>query len=206
MNTENDIKIALATSEELFKMAMAVRRQVFVKEQSIPENKEFDGNDFCATHVIAYIQKRHRKLPIGTMRIRYFADFVKFERMGVTRNFRKTNVAQDIMQYGFDYVAAKGYKNVYGMCKQDLLPRWEQCGYYAIDGAEKIEFNGMTLVPIKRDLPKNPRSLTMTSDPSLLVAPEGHWFDEKNEPEKKLSKYDKLILQLKQKRQQYFNF
>ena len=130
MISDKDIKIELATSEDLYKAAKSVRKQVFVKELGIPEDKEFDGNDFCSAHVVAYIQKRHRKLPIGTMRIRFFSDFAKFERMAVTRNFRKTNVSENIMQYGFEYVAQKGYRKVYGMCKQELLSRWQRCGYH----------------------------------------------------------------------------
>ena len=58
MSTETIIKVELATSEALYKGAMAIRKQVFVKEQRIPESKEFDGNDFCAAHVVAYVQKK----------------------------------------------------------------------------------------------------------------------------------------------------
>lgn len=170
MSTETIIKVELATSEALYKGAMAIRKQVFVKEQRIPESKEFDGNDFCAAHVVAYVQKNNRRLPIGTMRIRFFSDFVKFERMAVIRNFRKTNVAEDIMQYGLKYVAEKGYRQVYGMCKQELLPRWQQCGYHEIPGAERIEQNGMVLIPISLDLKENPQAIKMTSHPSLLTA------------------------------------
>ena len=178
MITDNDIRVELVTSDELYKAAMAVRKQVFVKDMGIPENKEFDGNDFCSAHVVAYIQKRHRKLPIGTMRIRFFSDFAKFERAAVTRNFRKTKVSEDIMQYGFNYVAQKGYRKVYGMCKEELLTRWQRCGYYEIEGAERVVQNGMTLIPICRDVPQNERALTMVSHPSLLTAKEGHWFDD----------------------------
>lgn len=204
MITENDIKVELANSEELRKAVMAVRRQVFVKEQGIPENKEFDGNDFCAAHVVAYIQKRHRKLPIGTMRIRFFSDFVKFERMAVTRNFRKTSVSEDIMQYGFAYVAQKGYRKVYGMCKKELLPRWHRCGYHEIEDADKVMQNEMTLIPISCDIPKNERALTMVSDPQLLNAKEGHWYDA-SQKEKKLSKTDTIFMKLKQLKQKCFN-
>ena len=180
MNSENSIKIELATSEALYKGAMAIRKQVFVKEQQIPAEKEFDGNDFCAAHVVAYIQKRHRKLPIGTMRIRFFADFVMFERMAVTRHFRKTSVAEDIMSYGIKYVAEKGYRHIYGVCKQELLPRWEKCGYRHIQNADSVEQNGMTLVPISLTLEKNPQALTMMSNPTLLTAVEGQWYSDKS--------------------------
>ena len=204
MVANNDIKVELATSEDLYKAARAVRKQVFVKELGIQEDKEFDGNDFCSAHVVAYIQKRHRKLPIGTMRIRFFSDFVKFERMAVTRNFRKTSVAEDIMQYGFDYVSQKGYRKIYGMCKEELLARWQRCGYHEIDGADKIKQNGMTLVPICRNLPQNPRALTITSDSSLLIAKEGHWYDEPQEV-KKPSRIEDVWMKLKKIKQDCLN-
>lgn len=200
MITNNDIRVELATSEELYKAAKAVRKQVFVKEQGIPKDKEFDGNDFCSAHVVAYIQKRHRKLPIGTMRIRFFSDFVKFERMAVTRNFRKTNVSEAIMQYGFDYVSQKGYRKIYGMCKQELLPRWQQCGYHEIKGADKIEQNGMTLIPICCDIPENARALTIVSHPSLLTAKEGDWY-KKVQDDRKPSGLDMVLMKLKQLRE-----
>ena len=200
MSTETIIKVELATSEALYKGAMAIRKQVFVKEQRIPESKEFDGNDFCAAHV----QKNNRRLPIGTMRIRFFSDFVKFERMAVIRNFRKTNVAEDIMQYGLKYVAEKGYRQVYGMCKQELLPRWQQCGYHEIPGAERIEQNGMVLIPISLDLKENPQAIKMTSHPSLLTALEGHWH-EKMQEVRKSSMMKAIFWKLKKIRQEHFN-
>lgn len=204
MSTETIIKVELATSEALYKGAMAIRKQVFVKEQRIPESKEFDGNDFCAAHVVAYVQKNNRRLPIGTMRIRFFSDFVKFERMAVIRNFRKTNVAEDIMQYGLKYVAEKGYRQVYGMCKQELLPRWQQCGYHEIPGAERIEQNGMVLIPISLDLKENPQAIKMTSHPSLLTALEGHWH-EKMQEVRKSSMMKAIFWKLKKIRQEHFN-
>ena len=202
MLTDYDIKVELVTSEELFKAAMAVRRQVFVKELGIPERKEFDGNDFCSAHVVAYIQKRHRKLPIGTLRIRFFSDFAKIERAAVTRNFRKTSVSEDMMQYGFNYIAQKGYHKIYAMCKKELLPRWQRCGYREIDGANRVEQNGMTLAPICCNLPENAQALTMQSSPSLLNAKEGHWYDapqKENNP----SRIDNVLLKLKRLKQEY---
>ena len=177
MLTDNDIKIDLVGSREMFESAMAVRKQVFVKEQGIPENNEFGRNDFCCAHVLAYIQKYHRKLPIGTMRIRFFGDCVKFERMAVIKNFRKTNVAENIMQYGFKYSALKGFRAVCGMCKKELLPRWEECGYKKMKDAKHVHINGMELIPICRDLESDPRALSMISDFYLLSAAEGHWYD-----------------------------
>ena len=177
MGIESDIKIELVTSKELYNCAMSVRRNVFVKEQGIAEDKEFDGNDFCAAHVVAYIQRKYKKFPVGTMRIRFFSDFAKFERMAVIPRFRKTDVSENIMQFGFNYVSEKGYRTVYGMCKKELLTRWKKCGYSNISGAESIEQNDMELIPIKKTLSKNSKALTLKSNPKLLTLKEGSWSD-----------------------------
>ncbi len=194
------IRVELVTSEELWKMAEAVRKKVFVKEQGIPENKEFDGNDFCAAHVVSYAEVGKRKMPIGTMRIRFFSDFVKFERMAILESFRKTGASERIMEYGIKYASEKGYKSVYGMCKKELLPRWEDCGYRPIEGLPKVEQNGMELIPIQLVIPDNPRAIRIGTRPQLLTALEGHWDevrDTEGEEEKDLSKITAMILKFK---------
>ena len=176
MTVKSEIKIELAT-KNLRSLALAVREKVFVRELGVPKSKEFDDNDDVAAHIIAYKTQNNRKLPIGTMRIRFFKDFVKFERMSVLRNYRKTTVASDIMEFGFNYVAEKGYTQVYGMCKKELLPRWQKCGYQPISGVKPIEQNDMILIPIIRHLPENQKSISINSAPELLIKQEGHWFD-----------------------------
>ena len=107
--------------------------------------------------------------------IRFFSGFVKFERMAVMSEYRKTTMADQIMQYGFDYATAKGYETVYGVCKKELLSRWKKNGYVRISDAPTIEQNGMTLVPIIRQLAKNENSLSLKSKFELLNLPEGEW-------------------------------
>ena len=172
MFNDDDIKIKLAVSDEQIEATRAVRKKVFVKELGLSEKKDRE-NDNCSIHILAYIQKGHRILPVGTMRIRSFGDFVKFERMAVTRHFRKTNVAEAIMQYAFNFAAIKGHRKVLAACKEELLPRWKRSGFYTNKKMETIEENGMKLIRIYRDLPKHPLALTINSDPALLLASEG---------------------------------
>lgn len=97
-----------------------------------------------------------------------------------------------------------GARQVYGMCKQELLPRWQQCGYHEIPGAERIEQNGMVLIPISLDLKENPQAIKMTSHPSLLTALEGHWH-EKMQEVRKSSMMKAIFWKLKKIRQEHFN-
>jgi len=61
-------------------------------EQACPYDEEFDGNDFCAMHLIGSIGDE----PAGCMRIRFFADFAKLERLAVRREFRGTPLVFEI--------------------------------------------------------------------------------------------------------------
>ncbi|HCX10824.1 MAG TPA: GNAT family N-acetyltransferase, partial [Hyphomonas sp.] len=57
----------------------AIRSAVFLSEQDCPYEEEFDGNDFCATHLLLKAKGR----PVGTLRIRWFAEFAKLERIAL---------------------------------------------------------------------------------------------------------------------------
>ncbi len=167
----DDIEIKIVCSDDEYAQAMAVRRQVFVEEQHIPEEKEFDGNDHHSSHVLA----TYRGQPVGEMRIRYFNGFVKFERMCVLPAFRKSDISERIMRKGMEFSAQKGYDKVYGICKKELLNRWKRDGFVEIDGAAPVEQNGMTLIPICGQLPEVQNVLTMRTPTEVLNAREGAW-------------------------------
>ena len=169
----DEIKIVIVSSDKEYAQAMDVRRKVFCEEYQISPNKEFDGNDFGATHILAY----YNNMPIGTMRIRYFNGFVKMERMCVLSEFRKTPASEQIMQKGMIFAAQKGYEKVYGVCKKELLSRWQKNGFEPIPDAPHTEQNGMTLVPIYCKLPQVNNKITFQTDAQTLNAKEGEWFD-----------------------------
>ena len=156
----DEIKIVIVSSDKEYAQAMDVRRKVFCEEYQISPNKEFDGNDFGATHILAY----YNNMPIGTMRIRYFNGFVKMERMCVLSEFRKTPASEQIMQKGMIFAAQKGYEKVYGVCKKELLSRWQKNGFEPIPDAPHTEQNGMTLVPIYCKLPQVNNKITFQTD------------------------------------------
>lgn len=169
MNEAIDIKIVGTETE--FSQAMGVRRSVFIEECKIPEGLEFDGNDYSSTHVVALYQGK----AVGTMRIRYFNGFVKFERMCVLPEFRKTDISEHIMRRGSEFVAMKGFDKVYGVCKLELLKRWQEDGFVKIPAAEPVNQNGMTLIPICRTLQRPKNYITMQTPAEVLNAKEGEW-------------------------------
>ena len=191
----NTLEIKIVSSDADYAKAMEVRERVFVEEQGILKQKEFDGNDHNATHILALADGK----PVGTMRIRYFNGFVKFERMCVLPKFRKTNASEQIMQKGMHFCAEKGYEKIYGVCKKELLARWKQNGFEPIPNVSPTIQNGMTLVPVMCPIPKTENCISLETPPEILNAKEGEWFSDKTQ--KELTRVKKLLSRFKVLRQ-----
>jgi predicted GNAT family N-acyltransferase len=74
--------------------ALAVRREVFVDEQGVPESRELDGRDDTAVHFVAYDDGD----PIGAARLRTLDDETgKVERVAVRRPHRGDGWGRAIM-------------------------------------------------------------------------------------------------------------
>ncbi len=92
-NCRIDVRVARDTED--WAKVVAIRAAVFLAEQRCPYDEEFDGNDFTATHVLGFLNDE----PAGAMRIRYFADFVKPERLAVRKEFRGSDLARHMMEF-----------------------------------------------------------------------------------------------------------
>ncbi len=162
------IKIAHGIEEIM--RAFAVRAAVFMAEQSCPYDEEFDGNDFTATQLLGIVDGE----PAATMRIRYFADFAKPERLAVRREFRGTGVAGELVEFAVELCRQKGYRKLYGHAQERLMPFWERFGFRAMRTAEFV-FSDHRYFEIECDLEPHPDPIALGKDPLVIVRPEGAW-------------------------------
>ena len=93
-----------AESEELIK---PIRYQVFIVEQQIPEDEEWDGDDFVAIHALAF----KNSIPIATGRL--FINEAgqanaKIGRMAVLENYRSQGYGRAILKKLIDLCKEKG--------------------------------------------------------------------------------------------------
>jgi len=80
-----DTSIEIAADDESRDQAIAVREEVFVEGQGVPPERERDGHDEEATHLLA----RQDDTPIGTARLRRIDDDrAKVERVAVRESYR----------------------------------------------------------------------------------------------------------------------
>jgi predicted GNAT family N-acyltransferase len=165
------IGVTLARNfEDLLRVA-AIRSAVYIGEQECPYEEEFDGNDLAATHLLGYVGQE----PAGCLRIRYFADFAKIERLAIRSEFRKTRTAFQLVRAGFALCQKKGYTKIYGHSQKRLVNFWSRFGFRVMEGGQSFVFSDFDYVEIVADVPRDPGAVTIGAPPYVIIRPEGRW-------------------------------
>lgn len=96
MQASSKIKIvAIEHDDALMRAAFALRHEVFVLEQRIPEELEVDADDKIATHLVALLDDR----VVGTLRIVRHGRTAKIGRMAVSAPMRKHGIGRALMEF-----------------------------------------------------------------------------------------------------------
>ncbi len=107
------ISIRIARDPNDLMLVTAIRAAVYLAEQDCPIEEEFDGNDLVAAHFIGFVGKE----PAGCLRVRFFGEFAKVERLAVRHQYRRSRVSFKLVQASFDYIRRKGFRKVYGQAQ-----------------------------------------------------------------------------------------
>jgi predicted GNAT family N-acyltransferase len=166
-----DTAIRVAHSIADLMQVIAIRAAVFLAEQSCPYQEEFDGNDFCALHLVASV----RDEPAACLRIRFFADFAKLERLAVRHEFRRSVLAFELVRAGIRLARRKGYTRIYGHAQDRLVPFWSRFGARPLSPRRPLRFSDFSYVEMLLEAEPDPRALSLADDPYVLIRPEGHW-------------------------------
>ncbi|MGG0178914.1 GNAT family N-acetyltransferase [Gottfriedia acidiceleris] len=84
-------------NEEELKIAFAIRKDIFVKEQGVPLDDEFDQYDKLngdCEHILVHYNEQ----PVGTGRIRFVDGVGKLERICILESFRKFGLGKNIIK------------------------------------------------------------------------------------------------------------
>jgi len=170
---EAELEIVVCRTADAIMQAMAVRTLVYMGEQACPYDEEYDGNDFAgSTHLIM----RRQGEPIGTLRIRWFADFAKVERVAVRKEYRGGRATLMLITAAKRLAEKKNYRQILGYGQVRLIPFWEQYFNARIrEGREGFVFSDHDYVEMVVEGAPPPDALTLDSDPLVLLRPEGDW-------------------------------
>ena len=116
-------KLAMRMEDSL--QAFAVRAACFIGELDVPYSEEFDGHDFGATHIIAYVGDE----PAGTLRVRWFQSFAMPERLAVIQRFRGHNIGQLLLERARKLAESRGCNMLYAQVLPADVKYWEKQGW-----------------------------------------------------------------------------
>jgi predicted GNAT family N-acyltransferase len=168
---EDSVSVRVVRSLDEMARVIAIRGAIYMAEQRCPFEEEFDGNDFSATHLICYKGRE----PVGCMRIRYFSDFAKLERLAVRNESRNAGLAGRIVDAAIELCRKKGYRVLYAHSQKRLVKFWERRGFECMKGAREFVFSDFNYVEVKLETEKHPECITLGDDPYVLIRPEGQW-------------------------------
>jgi predicted GNAT family N-acyltransferase len=166
-----DVSVTIARTLEDVMRVMTIRSAIYLGEQHCPYEEEFDGNDFSATHLIGYVGNE----PAACLRIRYFADFAKIERLAVRKEFRNTRLAFQLVRAGIELCRVKGYRRLYGHAQKRLTNFWARFGFRTFDGGRELVFSDFDYVEMVLDAEYHPQAISIGVDPYVMIRPEGRW-------------------------------
>jgi predicted GNAT family N-acyltransferase len=167
------VTVTVARTLDDLMQVMSIRSVVYMGEQFCPYEEEFDGNDIAgATHLIARIGSQ----PVGTVRLRWFADFAKLERLTVMPHCRGGTVPRSLLDGAFELAAKKGYRQIMGHTQVRLAPVLMRLGKVKVRaGRDRFTFSDHEYVETIRELTPPEDAVTIDSDPMVVLRPEGAW-------------------------------
>jgi GNAT superfamily N-acetyltransferase len=116
-------KLAMRMEDSLH--AFAVRAATFIGELDVPYSEEFDGHDFSATHIIAYVGNE----PAGAVRLRWLRSFAMPERLAVVQRFRGHNIGGLLLERCRALAESRGCDKLYVHALPSDVKYWEKQGW-----------------------------------------------------------------------------
>jgi len=111
------------TIDEDLRKAFYIRKEVFVKEQGVPLEDEFDEFDKLngqCEHILVYYEEQ----PVGTGRVRWVDEFGKLERICILEHYRKFGLGKIIIT-ALEEIAQEG-----GTTRVKLHGQTQAQGFY----------------------------------------------------------------------------
>ena len=103
-------RVIPAISEELKKKSFAIREEVFVVEQQVAREEEFDEYEDESHHFVALDENNE---PIGSARWRRTEKGIKLERFTAKKSMRGKGLGTTIVQAVLDDIEEKAEKGTY---------------------------------------------------------------------------------------------
>ena len=172
--SHNQIRTEVVTTYQQLLHAYAIRSICFMEEHGVKAQQAFDGNDYQATHMIVYAGDE----PIGALRIRWFKDFAKIERMAFREAYRNTHVLKAFVYFVFNHIARKGYDKVIAHAQPKYARLWRIVfGFRNVEGKAPFHFDGHPepYIELVKELSPPENAISVSTNPAVMFRTEGFW-------------------------------
>ncbi|MDZ4073911.1 MAG: YbgC/FadM family acyl-CoA thioesterase [Hylemonella sp.] len=143
------VEIRRGTWAQLGEAARQVRTEVFVQEQQIPLELEWDEDDATALHAVAY---NRLGMPVATGRLlQHGPDVARIGRMAVTRVLRGSGLGRDLLQSLLQAAVQRGDRAVLLHAQRSAEAFYLQLGFQP--QGEPFEEAGIPHIEMVRALP-----------------------------------------------------
>jgi len=144
------ISVRLVSSADDLDAVKSVRSVVWLNDPQGKYREQFDQNDWSCSHVIAFVDDE----PVGTLRIRWFGEFARFERMAIRSDYRNYPLFRRLIMFSLGLCRGKGYRSVIGMSRDNTVAFWRRMGGRIV--GDPISYHGYVGIPMRIDLAGNP--------------------------------------------------
>jgi predicted GNAT family N-acyltransferase len=117
-----NIQIKQVSWQQAEQQLRAIRTPVFIDEQFVAPDFEWDEIDHCAVHLLATIENA----PIACLRI---IDYHKIGRMAVLKAFRRNGLGAALLLEAVNICKAHGSTSVYLSAQTHAIKFYEKCGF-----------------------------------------------------------------------------
>lgn len=126
------ISIRIVTTPAEFSACLAIRREVFMEEQSVPEADELDDRDPECVHFVADAGVAAETRWVGTARLCEWEDGkAKAQRVAVRAAERRQGTGRALMQALEAEAQRRGFGEIHLSAQVESIPFYEQLGYIA---------------------------------------------------------------------------
>ena len=123
MSSDN-IEIHIASWQKERELLAKIRRHIFIEEQNVPEELEWDEHDDSSTHF--FVTSGHQVIAVARLK-----PDGQIGRMGVLPEYRRQGIGSKLLDFVLRLAASKNLARVYLHAQAQAISFYEKHGFIA---------------------------------------------------------------------------
>ena len=119
--------LAVPVFSPLCNLGFALRREVFIVEQGVPEEIEHDADDMTATHIIGIMDGA----VVAVARILFKPEYAKIGRVAIAASHRGQKIGARLIEFAIQLAAERGQPHCYLESQSDKTGFYARLGFVA---------------------------------------------------------------------------